>query len=130
MNPIVPGFSSSPAKLERTVKAIADHGARFLGCNVMFLEDGTRTHFMKFLEREFPLWLPRYTRLYEKKYAPVEYRKQVQGLIRLLQQRYGVPARVDVTHDAGPGGDAGEGGTGGDGGANGKNELEQVGFRW
>src|SRR5262249_5067668 len=44
MNPIVPGFSSSRAKLERTVKAIADHGAQFLGCNVMFLEDGTRTH--------------------------------------------------------------------------------------
>ena len=51
MNPIVPGFSSSRAKLERTVKAIADHGARFVGCNVMFLEDGTRKHFMKFLER-------------------------------------------------------------------------------
>ncbi len=27
MNPIVPGFTSSRAKLERTVKAIADHGA-------------------------------------------------------------------------------------------------------
>ncbi len=64
MNPIVPGFTSSRAKLERTVKAIADHGARFVGCNVMFLEDGTRTHFMKYLEREFPSWLPRYEKLY------------------------------------------------------------------
>ena len=64
MNPIVPGFSSSRDKLERTVKAIADHGARFVGCNVMFLEDGTRSHFMKFLEREFPSWLPRYETLY------------------------------------------------------------------
>src|ERR687888_757548 len=53
MNPIVPGFSSSRAKLERTLKAIADHGARFVGCNVMFLEDGTRAHFMRFLEKEF-----------------------------------------------------------------------------
>ena len=35
MAPIVPGFSSSRSKLERTVKAIADHGARFVGCNVM-----------------------------------------------------------------------------------------------
>src|SRR5207344_1427220 len=33
MAPIVPGFSSSKTKVERTVKAIADHGARFLGCN-------------------------------------------------------------------------------------------------
>ncbi len=70
MAPIVPGFSSSRGKLERTVKAIADHGARFVGCNVMYLQDGTRSHFMTFLEREFPSMLPRYERLYEKKYPP------------------------------------------------------------
>jgi DNA repair photolyase len=114
MNPIVPGFSSSPAKLERTVKAIADHGARFVGCNVMFLEDGTRTHFMKFLEREFPSWVPRYEKLYAKKYAPEEYRKQVQGMIRLLQQRYGVSAR-ESDHDQPVGKSA---------------EPEQVAFAW
>src|SRR5215212_3665371 len=49
MSPIVPGFSSSRTKLERTIKAIADHGARFVGCNVMYLQDGTRSHFMNFL---------------------------------------------------------------------------------
>ena len=32
----------------------------------MFLEDGTRAHFMKFLEREFPALLPRYEKLYRK----------------------------------------------------------------
>ena len=57
MAPIVPGFSSSRSKLERTIKAIADHGARFVGCNVMYLQDGTREHFMKFIEREFPSML-------------------------------------------------------------------------
>lgn len=93
MNPIVPGFSSSPAKIERTVKAIADHGARFLGCNVMFLEDGTRTHFMSFLAREFPSWVPRYERLYAGKYAPADYRAQIQGMIRLMQDRYGIGRR-------------------------------------
>ena len=112
MNPIVPGFSSSREKLERTVKAIADHGARFVGCNVMFLEDGTRAHFMKFLEREFPLWLPRYEKLYARKYAPEEYRKQVQGMIRVLQERYGLTARVGQPHkEESP-------------------EAEQVAFRW
>ena len=49
MNPIVPGISSKPALLERTMKAIADHGARFVGCNVMYLEGGTRDHFMRWL---------------------------------------------------------------------------------
>ena len=52
MNPIVPGISSKPALLERTVKAIADHGARFIGCNVMYLQDGTRDHFMRWLSHE------------------------------------------------------------------------------
>lgn len=91
--PIVPGFSSSHAKVERTIKAIADHGARFVGCNVMHLEDGTRTHFLKFIEREFPAMLPRFERLYVKKYAPDAYRKEVQAMVRVLQERYGLPAR-------------------------------------
>jgi len=93
MAPIVPGFSSSAAKLERTVKAIADHGARFVGCNVMHLQDGTRTHFMKFVEREFPAMRPRFEKLYVKKYAPDWYRKEVQGMVRILQERYGLSRR-------------------------------------
>src|SRR5437870_185124 len=93
MAPIVPGFSSSAGKLERTVKAIADHGARFVGCNVMYLQDGTRTHFMKFLEREFPAMRPRFEKLYVKKYPPDSYRKEVQAMVRTLQDRYGVNPR-------------------------------------
>ena len=93
MAPIVPGFSSSRTKLERTVKAIADCGARFVGCNVMYLQDGTRTHFMKFIEREFPSMLPRLEKLYAKKYPPGAYRKEVQGMVRVLQQRYGLTKR-------------------------------------
>lgn len=105
MNPIVPGFTSSRTKIERTVKAIADHGARFVGCNVMFLEDGTRTHFMSFLQREFPHWVPRFERLYVKKYAPESYRKEVTSMVRMLQQRYGLNPRERDVHeekDAGP----------------------------
>jgi DNA repair photolyase len=117
MNPIVPGFSSSRAKVERTIKTIADHGARFVGCNVMFLEAGTRAHFMAFLGREFPSWVPRYERLYAKKYAPVDYRKQVQGMVRLLQQRYGIAKREDANHDAEPEEPQ-------------QSEPEQVGFAW
>jgi DNA repair photolyase len=93
MAPIVPGFSSSRSKLEATVKAIADHGARFAGCNVMYLQEGTRTHFLAFLEREFPRMLPRVRKLYEKKYPPEAYRKEVQGMVRTLQMRYGLDRR-------------------------------------
>jgi DNA repair photolyase len=115
MAPIVPGFSSSRAKLERTVKAIADHGARFVGCNVMYLEDGTRTHFMKFIEREFPAMTPRFDRLYAKKYPPDSYRKEVGAMVRVLQDRYGLTKRERIDTPAAP-----ETAT----------EPEQVGFKW
>jgi DNA repair photolyase len=96
MAPIVPGFSSSKAKLERTIKAIADHGARFVGCNVMYLQDGTRTHFMKFIEREFPSMRPRFEKLYARKYPPDAYRKEVKAMVRVLQERYGLTKREDA----------------------------------
>ena len=116
MAPIVPGFSSSMSKLERTVKAIADHGARFVGCNVMYLQDGTRSHFMAFLEREFPAMRPRYERLYAGKYPPVAYRSEVKGMVRVLQERYGLTRRGDATvPPAAP---------------EGPKDAEQVGFAW
>lgn len=93
MNPIVPGITSKPAMLERTMKAIADHGASFVGCNVMFLEGGTRDHFMKWLGQEFPHLVDGYTHLYAGKYAPSAYRKEVGNVIGMLRQQYGVNRR-------------------------------------
>ena len=90
MAPIVPGFSSSRAKVDKTLQAIAEHGARFVGANVMHLEDGTRTHFMAFLDREFPEMRARYERLYEKKQAADWYRREVHAMVRLLQARHGL----------------------------------------
>jgi DNA repair photolyase len=101
MNPIVPGISSKPALLERTVKAIADHGARFVGCNVMFLEGGTRDHFMRWLGQEYPQLVEGYTHLYARKYAPSDYRKEVSSVIGMLKTKYGLPSRADSDADAG-----------------------------
>ncbi len=101
MAPIVPGFSSSRSKLERTIKAIADHGARFVGCNVMYLQEGTRAHFLGFIEREFPAMRPRFERLYQKKYPPEAYRKEVKAMVRVLQQRYGMARRDDTVETQG-----------------------------
>jgi DNA repair photolyase len=95
MNPIVPGITSKPALLEETVKAIADHGARFLGCNVMFLEGGTRDHFMRWLAAEFPHMVDGYDSLYGSKYAPAPYRKRVQDAIGMLRRKYGVNGREE-----------------------------------
>ncbi len=92
MSPIVPGISSKPALLERTIKAIADHGARFVGSNVMHLQGGTRDHFMGWLEREFPALVDGYLRLYSGNYAPQAYRKEVKNTIGRLKQKHGLGA--------------------------------------
>ena len=116
MAPIVPGFSSSRSKIERTIKAIADHGARFVGCNAMYLQDGTRTHFMKFIEREFPSMTPRFEKLYAKKYPPDSYRNEVKAMVRALQQRYQLTAREEGMETMPVDSTA--------------SEPEQVGFAW
>jgi len=99
MNPIVPGVSSKPALMERTMKAIADHGARFVGCNVMFLEGGTRDHFMRWLSAEYPHLVDGYNQLYARKYAPSAYRKEVQAVVSELRRKYGLNNRDEADED-------------------------------
>jgi DNA repair photolyase len=100
MNPIVPGISSRPAILERTVKAIADSGAAFVGCNVMFLEGGTREHFMRWLGDAYPQLVEGYQQLYARKYAPAAYRKEVSQVVAMLRSKYGLAKREDADDDA------------------------------
>jgi hypothetical protein len=75
------------------MKAIADHGAQFVGCNVMFLEGGTRDHFMRWLGGEYPELVDGYTHLYARKHTPAAYRKEVASMIALLRTKYGMNAR-------------------------------------
>jgi DNA repair photolyase len=90
MAPVVPGFTTQPAKLEATIKAVADHGAAFMGANVMYLKGGTKDHFMGFLAREFPHLVEGYQRLYAGAYAPADYVRSVRQLLDTLQARYGL----------------------------------------
>ena len=90
MAPIVPGITSHPAKLERTIKAIKDHGAAYVGGFVMHLEGATRDHFMTFLSREYPHLVERYGRLYATKYPSNAYTKRVKAVLGMLKARYAV----------------------------------------
>ena len=93
MAPLVPGFSTQPSKIERTIKAIADSGARSVGAMVMHLEGGTRDHFMALLEREYPQLGVRYEQLYASKYVPKDYDRRVQEVVSLMRARYGIATR-------------------------------------
>lgn len=88
MAPIVPGFSTQPSKIERTIKAIADSGARSVGAMVMHLQGGTRDHFMALLAREYPHLVDRYEHLYAGKYARKDYVRQVDEVVGMMRDRY------------------------------------------
>jgi len=97
MAPVVPGFTTQTAKLEATIKAAVDHGAAFVGANVLYLKGGTRDHFMGFLAHAYPQMVERYGRLYAGAFAPKEYLETVRGLIDILKERHRVPHRVRDT---------------------------------
>lgn len=94
MAPVVPGFTTQRARLEATIKAVADHGAAFMGANLLHLKGGTKDHFMGFLEKEFPHMVEGYQRLYPRAYAPPAYATAVRQMINALQERYEVGRRT------------------------------------
>jgi DNA repair photolyase len=94
MAPVVPGFTTQPAKLEATIKAVAEHGAAFMGANLLYLKGGTKDHFLGFLAKEFPELLEGYRRLYPGAYAPSSYATAVRHVIDDLQERYDVNRRA------------------------------------
>jgi DNA repair photolyase len=102
MAPVVPGFTTRRSSLEATIKAIADHGAAFMGANVMYLKGGTRDHFMGFLAKEFPRMVESYNRLYAGAYATPEYVKSVRGMIDTLQHRYDLRGRRQRMEESAP----------------------------
>ncbi len=90
MAPIVPGFTTQTSKLEATIKAVAEHGAAFMGANVLYLKGGTKDHFMGFLAHAYPQMVESYQRLYPGAYASQEYASTVRALIDMLQERHAV----------------------------------------
>lgn len=92
--PIVPGITDDPRALEDLVRSAAEAGARTLHGNVLFLMPTAMSHFMPFLEAEFPHLVARYRRLYARSaYLNGEYKEQVGKLVADLRAKYGLDAR-------------------------------------
>lgn len=90
MMPLVPGITTSRAIVERTLQAIADAGARFVGANVARFEHGARQHFFGFLEREYPALADGYRRLYARGAADVGYVREVDAMVKTAAARISV----------------------------------------
>ena len=90
MMPLVPGITTLRSSIERTLQAISDSGAKFVGANVAHLEEGVREHFFTFLAREYPHLLDGYRRLYKRGYAPKGYVAEIKGLVTSAAVRLGL----------------------------------------
>jgi DNA repair photolyase len=95
MAPLVPGITTARHGIDATLAAIADHGASFVGANVLHLEGGTRDHFFRFLERTYPHLIEGYARLYANgaKRAPKAYSQAVQATVAGGRDRTGMSSR-------------------------------------
>jgi DNA repair photolyase len=102
MAPLVPGITTDTESVESTIRAVADHGAHFVGANVLYLQGGTRTHFLEFLGREYPELTDAYDDLYAggSKYAKRDYATKVQGMVRALRARHGMTAGERAPREA------------------------------
>lgn len=93
MMPLVPGITTSPPIVKRTLQAIADAGLRFAGTTLARLDDGVRGHFFTFLAREYPQLVEGYRRLYARSYASRGYADEVATMVKRLAKSVtdGVP---------------------------------------
>jgi DNA repair photolyase len=95
MMPLIPGVTTPRSIVERTLRAIADAKVPLAGAGVTHLETGVREHFFAFLEREYPLLVSRYERLYARPYADKSYRTAVSTMVKTLAAKVGLRSNRD-----------------------------------
>ena len=62
--PLLPGLSDDPARMDAVVRAAREAGATHVWAKHLYLQPGTREHFLGNLARDWPEEVPRYERLY------------------------------------------------------------------
>ncbi len=90
MMPLVPGITTGRSAVDRTLRAIADAGARFVGTCVARLDPGVREHFLDFLGREYPALVDGYERLYKGSRAAPAYVREVDAMVEVLAKKAGL----------------------------------------
>jgi DNA repair photolyase len=91
--PILPGLSDKPELLADVVRAARDAGATNVWCNVLYLQRGTREHFLEHLARDWPELLPRYLALYRTPYPGRAATAPVKAEVAALERRFAIADR-------------------------------------
>jgi DNA repair photolyase len=94
MAPILPGISDRPEQLAAVVRAARAAGATGVWANLLYLQPGTKEHFLEALARDWPEELGRYERLYEgRAYLGRAEVDPVRERVRELAREHGVRDR-------------------------------------
>jgi DNA repair photolyase len=103
MAPILPGLSDRPELLAEVVREARTAGATGIWASLLYLQPGTREHFLAALERDWPELLPAYERLYRRgAHVPRRTAEPVRERVRALARRQGVRDRRLVRLEPAP----------------------------
>ena len=93
--PIIPGITDGAANLTEVVRRAAEHGARFLGASTLYLKEGTKEHFLSFLERDYPRLVETYGSLYPGPFLPRPLKENIQRRVANLKCIHGLKDRYE-----------------------------------
>jgi DNA repair photolyase len=103
MAPILPGLSDRPELLADVVREARAAGATGIWANLLYLRPGTREHFLKALERDWPELLPKYERLYRRgAYLQRDTTEPVRERVRALARSHSVRDRRRIRLEPAP----------------------------
>ena len=89
--PVLPWITDNPHGLEALVKAVAEHGASYVGACALRLRGSARARYLPFIEREFPALHDKYRAQYAASHQVNDrYRQGLARLMAKLCERYGL----------------------------------------
>ncbi|PYN98342.1 MAG: radical SAM protein [Candidatus Rokuibacteriota bacterium] len=94
--PILPGLSDGPEQLAEVIRAARDAGATSVWCNLLYLQPGTREHFLENLARDWPEQLASYEHLYRGPFLERKVSEPIRARVAELRSRYGIADRRAV----------------------------------
>ena len=104
MAPLLPGISDDEVNIQAVAEAAYNHGAQYLGANVLILKPGAKEWFMPLLKEAYPHLVPAYNRLFvnNNTYAPQQYTKSVMATVDRVRRQWFLPERGKVQENMAP----------------------------
>lgn len=95
MAPILPGLTDRDDLMDELAAEAAAHGAQFLSAIPLRLMEGARECYLDALVEHYPERLGPTLAMYRSVNAPTSYRRQLEGRLDALRERYGLVPRED-----------------------------------